>query len=532
MATATIANEYCNLSLQELRESPTNPRQHFEENALRELAESIKTQGVLSPILVRSLPESFPEHFEIVTGARRFRAAQLAGLDAVPVRIVSLSDNEALEVQVVENLQRSEIHPLDEARGFRALLQLGSGTYDIHKIAAKIGKTPNYVATRLKLTELVSEVAEAFLQDGLSVGHALLIAKLPDAMQKEALNQAYASAWGDGKHERVLKPIASLQAWIEQHVFLQLDKVPFPKDDATLVPEAGSCLECPKRTGFNKLLFPDTRRDSCTDPDCFNKKLDQHVVRQIEATPKLVQISTAWGKSQSEIVLGRGRYVPIVIASERKNGKQVRPENVHCKSAVKAIVVDGVEKGQTVRVCADPKCSTHFPAETKKDAKQHEAVRSQTRQRNEAEQKLVALRHRVLSEVLKKVSVPFKQGPLQLVAYLAVKGLTYQQSLCLAKRRRLITGKDAPLLEVIEKKLVALIKESDDVQLARLIVEAGLIESAALPREIEKGEPLQFAAHIYGVDIATIRDGAAKGQKAKTAKSKMKAEKSKSKHKS
>lgn len=137
---------------------------------MRELAESIKTQGVLSPILVRSLPENFPEHFEIVTGARRFRAAQLAGLDTVPVRIVSLSDNEALEVQVVENLQRSEIHPLDEARGFRALLQLDGAGYDIHKISAKIGKTPNYVATRLKLTELVPEVAEAFLKDGLAIG--------------------------------------------------------------------------------------------------------------------------------------------------------------------------------------------------------------------------------------------------------------------------------------------------------------------------------------------------------------------------
>ncbi len=522
MATATVANEYCNLSLQELRESPTNPRQHFEENALRELAESIKTQGVLSPILVRSLPENFPEHFEIVTGARRFRAAQLAGLDTVPVRIVSLPDNEALEVQVVENLQRSEIHPLDEARGFRALLQLDGAGYDIHKISVKIGKTPNYVATRLKLTELVPEVAEAFLKDGLAIGHALLIAKLPEGMQKEALSQAYASAWGDGKHERVLRPIASLQAWIEQHVFLQLDKVPFSKDDATLVPEAGSCLDCPKRTGFNKLLFPDTQRDSCTDPCCFNKKLDQHVARQIEAAPRLMQISTAWGKPQSETVLGRGRWVPITLGSERKNGKQVRPENVHCKSAVKAIVVDGVEKGQTVRVCADSKCSTHFPAETQKRRKQHEVDRAQVRQRNEAEQKLVALRHRVLSEVLKKVSVPFKQGPLQLVAFLAVKGLTYQQSLRLAKRRRLITGGDEPLLEVVEKKLAALIKESDDVQLARLIVEAGLIESAALPREIEKGETLQLAAHVYGVDIATIRDGAAREQKTKPGKTKAK----------
>src|SRR5262249_52494743 len=211
-------------------------------------AESIRTQGVLSPILVRPLPEGFPEPFEIVTGARRYRAAQLAGLDNVPVRIVSLSDTDVLEIQVIENLQRVEIHPLEEARGFRALLQLDGAGYDIHKIGAKIGKSPNYVAARLKLTDLGPEVAEAFLKNELTVGHALLIAKLPDSVQREALNQAFVTAWSQGKQERVLKPIASLQAWIEQHVFLQLDKVPFPKDDATLVPEAGSCLECPKRT--------------------------------------------------------------------------------------------------------------------------------------------------------------------------------------------------------------------------------------------------------------------------------------------
>ena len=151
MATAAVNTEYCNFSLQEVRESPTNPRQRFEESALKELTASIKAQGALSPILVRPLPEGFPEHFEIVTGARRFRAAKLAGLDIVPVRIVNLSDTDVLEIQVIENLQRVEIHPLEEARGFRALLQLDS--YDIHKISSKIGKSPNYVAARLKLTD-------------------------------------------------------------------------------------------------------------------------------------------------------------------------------------------------------------------------------------------------------------------------------------------------------------------------------------------------------------------------------------------
>ena len=143
-------------------------------------------------------------------------------------------------------------------------------------------------------------------------------------------------------------------------------------------------------------------------------------------------------------MLGRGRYVPIAPASERKNGKHPRPEHVNCKSAVKAIVVDGIEKGQTVRVCNDPKCTTHFPPEPQTRAKQREAVRTQVRQRNEAEQRLFALRNRVLSEVVKKVSVPFNHGALQLVAYLVVKGIPYEQTIRLAKRRKLVTGRDAP----------------------------------------------------------------------------------------
>jgi hypothetical protein len=214
-------------------------------------------------------------------------------------------------------------------------------------------------------------------------------------------------------------------------------------------------------------------------------------------------------------VLGRGRYVPIAPASERKNGKQPRPEHLNCNSAVKAIVVDGIEKGQTLRVCNDPKCTTHFPPEPQTRAKQREAVRAQVRQRNEAEQRLFALRNRVLSEIVKKVSVPLNHAALQLVAYLVVKGIPYEQTIRLAKRRKLVTGRDAPSRVELEKKFVSLVKESNDAELARLIVEAGLIDAVSYAREIEKGEPLQLAAHVYGVDIATVRVETTKEKKAK-----------------
>ena len=133
METTVInATEYRNVSLSLLNESKTNPRRIFEDAALKELADSIRIQGVLSPLLVRSLTE---RGFEIVAGARRFRAAQLAEAATVPVRIVNLSDTEAMEAQLIENLQRRDVHPLEEAQGFRALINLDEPKYSIEQIA-------------------------------------------------------------------------------------------------------------------------------------------------------------------------------------------------------------------------------------------------------------------------------------------------------------------------------------------------------------------------------------------------------------
>ena len=119
--TAINATEYRDVPLSQLNESKTNPRRVFEETALKELAASIRSQGVLSPLLVRPLTEN---GFEIVAGARRYRAAQMAEAVTVPVRIVHLSDAEVIEAQLVENLIRAEIHPMEEAEGFARLLAL------------------------------------------------------------------------------------------------------------------------------------------------------------------------------------------------------------------------------------------------------------------------------------------------------------------------------------------------------------------------------------------------------------------------
>lgn len=166
--------EYVNVSLAELVESSTNPRKTFDDESLEELAESIRSKGVLSPLLARKVNG----HFEIVSGARRYRAALRVGLQEVPVRIVAPNDEEALETRIIENIQRADVHPLEEAQGFRALLEREGARYTVEKIAAKTGKAAAHIAKRLRLLDLIPPVADAFTAGRIGIEHALLIAKL------------------------------------------------------------------------------------------------------------------------------------------------------------------------------------------------------------------------------------------------------------------------------------------------------------------------------------------------------------------
>jgi ParB family chromosome partitioning protein len=156
--------------------------------------------------------------------------------------------------------------------------------------------------------------------------------------------------------------VRELAAWIESNILLQLASAPFDKQDETLVPEAGSCANCPKRTGFNKLLFPDVRKDSCTSPDCFRAKIDACVKKTLETKPQLIQISAAWN-SHEGASLGRKQYVELEIKKPKANGSSTKlPANQKpCEKMAEAIVMDGGKRRQVVKVCADPACRIHHP---------------------------------------------------------------------------------------------------------------------------------------------------------------------------
>ena len=494
----TAATEYRNLPLALLSESKTNPRRIFEDEALKELAESIRTQGILSPLLVRPLNE---RSFEIVAGARRYRAAQMAESETVPVRIVQLTDAQALEMSIVENLQRRDVHPLEEARGYVALLHLEEPKYSIEQIAAKCGKSPAYVLARTRLTELVPAVVEAFLKEEIGTGHALLLAKLQPAQQKEALSACFREDWGGGgKSKRVLLPVRQLQEWVEHNILLELASAPFSKQDVQLVAEAGSCIECPKRTGHNTLLFEGigTRHDSCSDPKCYSAKLEQHIKQTIAAKPKLVQIVTSYGQAaQGSAALPRNKYVEIKERKPAEKGSRDWPEHKTCKSMMEAIITEGIDKGELRRICADPACPVHHP---KKPTAAPDAMRKAEQEKQRREEALAnATGLRVLSAIAAAVPVRLMKRDLLFIAERVMPMLDERRLEIIARNRGIKKAKEGDL---IAKLLSAYVRRSDEGELGRLLVEMVILQSART--QPNAGNALKDAAQYYKVDTDAI----------------------------
>lgn len=272
--------------------SKTNPRKNFDKAALDELADSIKKHDVLQPILLR--PNGGKDRYELVAGERRYRAAKAAGLADIPATVRTLTDAEVLEIQVVENLQRSDLHELEEAEGYEQLLRCShpdGKKYTAEEIAAKVGKSRSYVFGRLKLCALCPEARTAFYGGELDASRALLIARIGHHdTQRQALKDITKGVREYGPKE----PMSYREAHkhILQRYMLKLTAAPFDIADAQLLPKAGDCVKCPKRTGNQADLFGDVKSaDVCTDPKCFDDKRQAHygkAVKDLEAQGKKV----------------------------------------------------------------------------------------------------------------------------------------------------------------------------------------------------------------------------------------------------
>jgi ParB family chromosome partitioning protein len=175
---AGAPGEVLRLRLKDIRPSPNQPRKDFGREGLEALADSIKEHGIVQPVVVRKLNGGY----EIVAGERRWRAAELAGLEEVPVRVIDADENRVMELSLVENLQREDLSPLEAARGIRELVEKFSLTQE--QAAKKLGWSRVAVSNKLRLLNLPEEILEMLHRGDLSEGHARALLSLEDLLEQ------------------------------------------------------------------------------------------------------------------------------------------------------------------------------------------------------------------------------------------------------------------------------------------------------------------------------------------------------------
>ena len=351
----TAASEYQVIEIGKVHESKHNPRQHYDGPALEQLAESIKAVGIITPLLVRPNGKGF----ELAAGHRRYRAAKLVGLEELPCTVREMSDQVFMEVLTIENLQREDVHPLDEATGYEALMA-APYRMDVHKIAARVGKSVKYIYDRVKLLAL-SPPAQQFFWDGkIEAGHAILLARLSTDEQARVIGTKtrdfsdgglfqpcrglYDEEGGYDDSEIKSCSVRELEDYIKRHIRFNAKKA-----DAFLYPETVAQVAA-------------ATRDKRKIIEITHEYLASDQVRQ--AGDARVYGERAW---------------------KRADGKE---QSKTCERSVLGVIASGPGHGEAFQVCINKeRCEIHWGAEIKareKRAKQTPAQRVASTQKETA----------------------------------------------------------------------------------------------------------------------------------------------------
>ncbi|HAX91911.1 MAG TPA: chromosome partitioning protein ParB [Rhodospirillaceae bacterium] len=205
-----VGSEFINVSIHNIVGGMFQSRRRFDDDSLKELAESISAHGVIQPLILRSLAPETPDMYEIIAGERRWRAAQMIGLHQVPAIVRTLDNNQAMEANIIENVQREDLSPLEEAEGYQRLIE--EFNYSHERIAFMIGKSRPHIANTLRLLKLPRSVQTMLLKGELTAAHArtVITAADPEALAKEIVEkklsarqaEALAKSLSDGKHAK------------------------------------------------------------------------------------------------------------------------------------------------------------------------------------------------------------------------------------------------------------------------------------------------------------------------------------------
>jgi ParB/RepB/Spo0J family partition protein len=369
----TAVTEVVEVPLHLIKPSRSNPRKNFED--LGDLANSIRQNGIQQPLLVRPHP-TISGAYDLVAGERRWRASKLAQKPTAPCIVKPLGDEEALDLQMIENIQREDLAPLEAAGGYAKLLKRHG---DIATVAAKVGREVGEITRVLQLNKLTPSAKEALAKGDMLLGHAYELSRLGDHEQKQALDFLFEK--GDRSPQvqtragwkpvgRRAVPVADLRVWIQNTLMLVLMKAPFDATDAALNPAMGACGGCPHRTGNEPVLFADIKSgDVCTVPACFFAKRNAALERKAQALAKehglrsILKVAIGWvGARKDESI------PPFDKQVYSNTGASLVEPGTECEYTKPAMVVycersENVKVGQYVSVCTragyDGKCKKH-----------------------------------------------------------------------------------------------------------------------------------------------------------------------------
>jgi ParB family transcriptional regulator, chromosome partitioning protein len=262
-----------------------------------------------------------------------------------------------------------------------------------------------------------------------------------------------------------------------------------------------SCVDCPKRTGHNVLLFESMGRhpDSCSDPKCYASKVDAHVRRTIAAKPRLVKISTYYGKPKDgSTAVPRNSYTVIRQDKPQKKEQRDWPEYKTCKSTSEAIVTEGAEKGETLRVCANPDCPVHHPKKQQRTQADAAAkVEQEKRRREEAVAQTTGLR--VLKAIGEAVPVRLMKRDLLFIADRLTPMLDEKRRMILIRQHSVGKPKDGGSPA---RLLLGFLRQADESTLGRVLAEVAILQSLRTDSDAAKG--LHDAAQHYKVDVGAV----------------------------
>jgi len=510
-AVPPVVSSIQDIPLAKIRESKTNPRRVFDDTKLAELAENIRQHGVLQPILVRPLPEGEVGMYELVAGARRFRASKIAKRESIPATVRELTDAQALELQVIENVQRVDVHPLDEAQGYAALIQLQPNTYTVESIASRVGRSAAYVSGRLRLIQLIPEVKQAFYEDKLTVAHAFEVARLQPNDQRRALQECFphhrnaGAILKDKRAEAVT--VRELRGWIAREIHLDLINAPFDPQDEKLLPAAGACSRCPKQTGSNPLLFPEIPRRAsiCTDRECYRAKVQALVQIQVKPLeekgekPLRVSQAPAWQTNgNAKDVLYEGQYRRAKAKGE-------------CPNTKAAVFIDGKGAGSIFYLCQTEKCDVHNRVTRYQPTPQEQAQRKKEALAERVEK---LSRVRVLEAIRKRLPDVLSRPDLEMVALDYFRRLGHDNHrrlsrLCAWEERK--KGKTSWGAQTVdyEKIAAAAIQAMKAADLNRFLVVCALVSDLYCPgynprQSLAKDSNLARTAARYKIDTAKL----------------------------